>query len=176
MAYQWLLTEGFEPHHLAVAGDSAGGFLATMATIELRKAEVPPPAAVVALSPWYDTAVTGETFETNAGVDVLVGKDVMRMFSQMFRGDVPADDPGVNVLCADPAGLPPVYIVVGAAETLLSDAQRFAAKAEAARVDVRLVVVHEMQHVFPFMAGRAPEADQALADMASWLQPRLGLS
>ena len=102
MAYQWLLSEGFEPRHLALAGDSAGGFLATMATIELGKAEVPPPAAIVALSPWYDTAVTGATFETNAGLDVLVGKDVMQMFSQMFRGDVPADDPGANVLVLTP--------------------------------------------------------------------------
>ena len=175
-AYRWLLREGFEPHHLATAGDSAGGFLATMTVIELGKERTPLPAAIVAISPWYDLELTGETFETNAHLDVLVGKDVMRMFSQLFRGDMPADDPSVNIFSADLTGLPPLYIVAGGSETLLSDGQRFAAKAETVGVDVTLVVVPQMQHVFPFMAGRAPEADQALADIAAWLRPRLDLS
>jgi epsilon-lactone hydrolase len=172
-AHQWLLHEGFEPHHLVTAGDSAGGFLATMSVIELRKEQTPLPAAIVTLSPWYDLALTGETFETNANLDVLVGKEVMQMFSQLVRGDVPADDPRVNALFAELTGLPPLYIVVGSHEALLSDAQRFAARADAVGGDVTLVVVPEMQHVFPFMAGRAPEADQALADISEWLRTRL---
>ena len=174
-AYRWLLSEGFEPHHVAVAGDSAGAFLATMAVVHLVKEEAPTPAAIVAISPWYDTALTGETFETNAQLDVLVGRDVMQMFSQLFRGDVPADDPSLNVLLADLAGLPPMHIVVGGHETLLSDAERFTAKAEASGVDVTLVIEPEMQHVFPFMAGRSREADDAIADIAKWLRPRLDL-
>ena len=32
-----------------------------------------------------------------------------------------------------------------------------------------------MQHVFHFLAGRAPEADDAIARMAAWVRPRLGL-
>lgn len=175
-AYRWLLGEGFDPRHLATAGDSAGGFLATMTVIELGRERTPLPAAIVAISPWYDLALTGETFQTNAHLDVLVGKEVMGMFSQLFRGEVPADDPSVNALAADITGMPPLYIVAGGHETLLSDGQRFAAKAKSAGVDVTLVVAPQMQHVFPFMAGSAPEADQALADIAAWLRPRLGLS
>jgi hypothetical protein len=32
-----------------------------------------------------------------------------------------------------------------------------------------------MQHVFHFLAGRAPEADVAIAAMAAWVRPKLGL-
>jgi epsilon-lactone hydrolase len=42
-------------------------------------------------------------------------------------------------------------------------------------VDVTLEVVPEMQHVFHFMAGAAPEADEAIARLARWVRPRLGL-
>ncbi|MCZ6892852.1 MAG: alpha/beta hydrolase, partial [Gammaproteobacteria bacterium] len=33
----------------------------------------------------------------------------------------------------------------------------------------------EMQHVFQFMAGKAPEADDAVQKMAAWVKPQLGL-
>jgi acetyl esterase/lipase len=42
-------------------------------------------------------------------------------------------------------------------------------------VQVDLEVFPEMQHVFQMMAGRAPEADDAIAKMAAWVRPLLGL-
>jgi hypothetical protein len=33
-----------------------------------------------------------------------------------------------------------------------------------------------MQHVFQFLAGRAPEADDSIQRMAAWVRPKLGLS
>jgi hypothetical protein len=32
-----------------------------------------------------------------------------------------------------------------------------------------------MQHVWHFMAGEAPEANQAVQQMAQWVKPRIGL-
>jgi hypothetical protein len=32
-----------------------------------------------------------------------------------------------------------------------------------------------MQHVFQIAAGNLPEADEAIARIAAWLKPRLGL-
>ena len=34
----------------------------------------------------------------------------------------------------------------------------------------------DMQHVFQFLAGAAPEADDAIARMAQWVRPKLGLA
>jgi sugar phosphate isomerase/epimerase len=63
-----------------------------------------------------------------------------------------------------------------AAETLLDDSRRLAEHARKAGVDVRLDVFPEMQHVFHFSAGHAPEADDAIRKLAEWVRPKLGLA
>ena len=94
-----------------------------------------------------------------ADADVLVQRDVLLNMAMMFLGDSPASDPLANPLYADPRGLPPMLIQVGDHETLLDDSHRFARLATDAGVDVTVEVEPEMQHVFHFLAGRAPEAD-----------------
>jgi monoterpene epsilon-lactone hydrolase len=61
-------------------------------------------------------------------------------------------NPFVSPLYADLTGLPPLLVMVGTAEILLEDSIRLAAKAEAAGVDVDLVIGEEMFHVWPFFA------------------------
>jgi acetyl esterase/lipase len=68
-----------------------------------------------------------------------------------------------------------VLLHVGAAETLVCDSRRFAERAEAAGVDVTLIVEPEMLHVYPFGVGRVPESDIAVQRMADWVRPKLGL-
>jgi acetyl esterase/lipase len=51
--------------------------------------------------------------------------------------------------------------------------------AEAIRLadgEVKLDVYPEMQHVFHFLAGVAPEADEAIGRLAAWVRPKLGLA
>ena len=93
----------------------------------------------------------------------------------MFLGDGSPKDPLANLLCADLKDLPPIYIQTGGDEGLLDDSVRFEEKARAAGVDVTLDIFPEMQHVFHFMAGRAPEADDGIAKYAAWVKPKLGL-
>ncbi|MCY1554270.1 alpha/beta hydrolase fold protein [compost metagenome] len=87
-----------------------------------------------------------------------------------------ATNPFANPLLADYTGFPPVYISVGGHETLLDDARRLADLTEKAEIETVLDVVAEQQHVFHLTAGRTPEADQAIARIAGWLRPKLGLS
>ncbi len=72
--------------------------------------------------------------------------------------------------------MPPVYIQVGGYESLLDDSQRLAEALRKADVDVKLDVSPEMQHVFQFLAGVAPEADHAITQLATWVRPKLGLA
>lgn len=86
-------------------------------------------------------------------------------------------DPLANPLYADLQGLPPIYIQVGGDETLLDDSRRRAERARNAGVEVRLDVFPEMQYVFHFSAGHAPEADDAIGKLAPhWVRPKLGLA
>lgn len=175
-AYRWLVSsEGIRPEHIATTGDSAGGGLCTSMVLALRDAGDPLPAAIMPLSPFYDMEATGDSIEGNATADVLVGKDILLAMAGMFLGGGSPTDPLANPLHADPAGLPPMLIQVGGDETLLDDSTRFAAKAQAAGVDCTVEVYPAMQHVFHFLAGRAPEADEAIASLAAWVRPKLGL-
>jgi len=176
-AYEWLLDNGFQAGNIATAGDSAGGNLATGAVLRLRDEGRPLPAAIVAMSPWYDLEATEGTLDTNAATDAFLSRPLIQTMAGMYLGaDGSATDPLANPLHADPTGLPPVYLSAGGDEGLLDNALRFADLARAAGVDVTLEVVPGMQHVHTAMAGRAPEADSTLAAIASWLRPLLELA
>jgi monoterpene epsilon-lactone hydrolase len=173
--YEWLLDQGYQPDHIATTGDSAGGALCTSVMVGIRDKGLPLPAAAMPMSPWYDPEGTGETMQTNAATDALVNEHILGAMAGMFLGDASPKDPLANLLEADLGGLPPIYIQVGSHEALLDDSLRFEKLAAASGVDVKVDVYPEMQHVFQFMAGRAPEADDAINDMATWLKPKLGL-
>jgi len=51
----------------------------------------------------------------------------------------------------------------------------FAERASQAGVEVRLDVFPEMLHSFQMMAGRAPEAEDAIRRFAESVRPKLGL-
>jgi epsilon-lactone hydrolase len=175
-AYRWLLDQGIDPQHVAFAGDSAGGGLAITAQLRARDQGLPLPAAALPMSPWVDMAVTGETMLSNHGKDVLFTKSWVQELAANFVGTADTSDPLVNPLHSDLAGFGPIYIQVGDQELLLDDARRLAEHAEQAGVDVRLDVFPEQQHTFQMMAGRAPEADDAIARLAAWVRPKLGLT
>jgi len=174
--YQWLLNQGISAAHVATVGDSAGGNLCTSVVLATRDKKLPLPAAVMPLSPWYDMEATAPSFETNAKVDHLITRELSLNMSQIYLGSASPKDPLANPLHADYRGFPPTYIQVGGYETILDDALRVAARAKAAGVDCRCDVFPEMQHVFQFMAGKAPEADDAIQKLAVWVKPKLGLA
>lgn len=167
--YQGLLDRGCAPENIVTCGDSAGGNLAISMVLKLRDDGVPLPGAVIALSPWLDMEHLGETLDTNATTDALVSRQILEGMSAMFLGETgKANDPLANPLHADFAGFPRLYIDAGSSETLLDNATRLADRARAAGVDVTLSVVDGMQHVFPFLAGRAKEADEEIGHIAQW--------
>ncbi|HJP36967.1 MAG: alpha/beta hydrolase [Gammaproteobacteria bacterium] len=174
--YGWLLEKGIKPEHIATTGDSAGGALCTSMLLAIRDQGLPVPAAGMPMSPYYDMEFKGESMTTNAEADCLVSREIAQAMADTFLGGASPQDPLANPLYADLAGLPPLYIQVGADETLLDDSLRFEAKAKEAGVEIKLDVFPEMQHVFQFMAGTAPEADDAIQQMAAWVRPKLGLA
>jgi monoterpene epsilon-lactone hydrolase len=174
--YSWLLDQGVKPEHIATTGDSAGGALCTTMLLAIRDQGLPLPAAGMPMSPYYDMEFTGESMQTKADVDCLVSKEIAQTMAGTFLGDASPKDPLANPFYADLKGLPPLYIQVGNDETLLDDSVRFEAKAKEAGVEVKLDIFPEMQHVFQFMAGMAPEADEAIQQMAAWVRPKIGLA
>ncbi|MFN8023582.1 MAG: alpha/beta hydrolase [Acidimicrobiales bacterium] len=174
-AYRALLDEGYAPHQVAISGDSAGGGLTLATLVAARDAGVPQPACAVPLSPWTDLEGTGESMDTKADDDLIVGRDGLKIMGDLFLAGGDARDPLAAPLYADLRGLAPVYVQVGGDETLLDDSTRFVARAAAAGVDVRLDVFPEMQHVFQSGLGMFPEADDAVARIGQYLRSKLAI-
>jgi acetyl esterase/lipase len=173
-AFDWLMDSGIEPGRIALIGDSAGGALVTLLALQLRDAGADLPAAVVPLSPMLDLGATGETFDTNAEVDLLASREKTIGAGQMLLGpDGDPADPSVNPLTAELSGLPPFYLSAGGHEALLDDSRRLAAALTAAGVEAHLEEGPEMQHVFHFLAGNAPEADESIAAIGAFLREKL---
>lgn len=119
---------------------------------------------------------TGGTFKSNADKDVPLSAPIVQTMAGACLGsNGKPDDPLANPLHADLAGLPPRLIRAGTDETLLDDSRALAAAARRAGVDVTLEAEPEMQHVYHFLAGVAPEADAAIGRIARWVRPKLGL-
>src|SRR5713101_193836 len=173
--YRWLLEQGIESGHIAIAGDYAGGGLTVATLLSIRAAGLPMPAAAMPLSPWVDMEGTGESMTTRADRDVFVNPEMLKGMADAFLQGQDARDPLAAPLHADLNDLCPLYIQVGDDETLLDDSVRLADRARQAGVECRLDVFPEMQHVFQMAAGNMPEADEAIRRLADWVQPRLGL-
>jgi acetyl esterase/lipase len=172
-AYRWLLAKGTDPAVIAFAGDSAGGGLALGTLVALRDAREPLPAVAVVMSPWTDLALTGESLQTRAAVDVMIKPAGMAETAATYLAGQDPRHPYASPLYADLRGLPPVLIHVGDAEVILDDSTRFAARARDHGVDVTLVIWDEMPHVWHAFAGLLPEADQAIERIGSWLAERM---
>ena len=73
----------------------------------------------------------------------------------------------------DLTGLPPVQLIVGDAETLLDDSVRYADRASAAGVDVRLEIWEGMPHGFLTSVRQLRAADDALTVVGRFLAERI---
>lgn len=172
-AYQGLLDSGFDPKHVVIGADSAAATLALATVLQARDRGEGMPAAMYLISPWVDMTVSNPSFELNASRDAYFHRDVVKGLAAMFLGDTDPRDPLASPAFAELAGLPPMYIQVGGDETLLDDARNLALRAEKAGVHATIDVFDGQQHTFQMAAGRAPEADDAIARFAAWVKPML---
>ncbi|MTI79640.1 MAG: alpha/beta hydrolase [Firmicutes bacterium] len=172
-AYRWLLGQGILPSDIMIVGESAGGGLCLATLLALRDQGIPLPAAAVALSPWTDLKLTGDSHRTKAKV-CLSPKGMSTVCSKYYVGDNDPCLPWISPLYGDLHGLPPILIYVGEYETLLDDSVRFAEKAKAAGVDVTLNIGEGMIHCYPLLPSFIPEAREAMSNICSFIKTHIG--
>jgi len=174
-AYNWLLAKGIRAENIAATGQSIGGNFAVSLAIELRNKGVAMPAAILSVSAWCDIELNNDAITSNAKTDKLLSKPILERFREAWLGgtDTAWNDPRVNLLYADLAGLPPIQVYYGEHELLVGEIVEFAKRAKDAGVDVSLNSVPEGQHNFILGAGRVPEVDEAIEQMGQWLKSRL---
>ena len=173
-SYRWLLDQGIPPGRIAVVGDSAGGGLALSLAIAIRDAGGPPAATIVAIGPSTDLAKEGASVKERAHLDPIVNLESSMAHALRYVGTQGnLKHPLASPLYSDLHGLPPLLIMVGTHEALFDDSTRFAAKAEAAGVEVQLDIWEEMIHVWPVFADILPEGRQAIDKIGDYIRARI---
>jgi len=172
--YRFLLAQGFRPGRIALAGDSAGGGLVVAAMVAIREAGLAQPGCGWCLSPWIDLEMLGGSMESKAAIDPIVQKANILDMARLYLDGADPRSPLAAPLYADLAGLPPLLIQVGAAETLLDDAVRLAQRAGAADVRVDLQVWPEMIHIWPIYYPELRAGKQALDAAGTFIRRMLG--
>jgi monoterpene epsilon-lactone hydrolase len=173
-AWRWLRTDqGLDAGSIAVAGDSAGGGLAVALLVAIRDAGEALPAAAVLMSPTVDLTSSGASMTERVDQDPLSTPDMLRQFAADYLAGADPRTPLASPLFASLAGLPPLLVLVGTADLLLSDSERLAAAAAEAGVDVALQIGESLPHVYPIMLG-TPEAAEATEQIGKFLRTRVG--
>ena len=168
LAYRTILDKGVSAESIIVAGESAGGGLAYALCLKLRDEGMPMPAGIVAISPWCDLTLAGESYKKNDGKDPSLTVERLEFFADAYigtydkeeitkikkistkaRGDIEKKQNGyVSPIFADLTGMPPSLIFAGEDELLLSDATDMRDKLFASGCDVTLITRPNMWHAY----------------------------
>lgn len=173
-AWRFLRRQGLAPERIVIGGDSAGGGLGVALINRLRQSGEEPPCCAWLVSPWTDLTMSGETLATKDSVDPIIHKAYLGELADAYlSGEVVRTDPRVSPLYSDLEGFPPVLIQVGSAETLLSDATRFAAAAGIADVPVTLEIWPHMIHAWHLWNAHLEPGRRALANAGDFIRRHL---
>ena len=173
-AWDFVLEQGFAPENIVIGGESAGGNLTAALLVKLQQLGRPLPAGAYLLSAWLDLTHSGESYTVRAPHDPMIAPAGLELVATFYAGAASRNDPLVSPLFADPSGMPPLLIQVGADEVLLSDSTQFAQRAALAGVDVTLRVWPEMVHAWPLFHHLLPTNGAAgIAEAGQWIARRL---
>lgn len=120
-AYEYLLQKGYGPEHITLCGESAGGGLCFSLCLKLKEKGLPMPAGIVAISPWTDLTLRGQSYTDNQESDPSLSLEFLRHCVKCYTSD--AESPLVSPVHGDLSGMPPSLIFVAKNELLLSDGE-----------------------------------------------------
>lgn len=168
-AYRYLLEKGYGPEHIALCGESAGGGLCYALCLKLKELGMDQPSCVLAISPWTDLTLSGESYERNRDQDPSLSRDVLDFYAGCYCTD--RLDPYVSPVFADPEGLPPSLLFAAENEILASDCTRLREKLLACGCVSRMVLKPERWHGYLLYGLREDEEDfQTInAFLSTWL-------
>jgi acetyl esterase/lipase len=133
-----------QPHDIFVGGGSAGGNLAAALVVKARDEGLPLPAALVLISPELDLTESGDSFQTNLGIDNVLGSLIQT--NLLYADGHDLAEPYISPLFADVTGFPPTFLQAGTRDLFLSNSVRMHRKLRAAGIDAELHVFEAMPH------------------------------
>lgn len=169
-ATQWAAAHaadlGGDPERIGVAGDSAGGVIASACALLAREAGAPQLSAVLN---WYGPGIhpipeEGSAVEFANGP--LLRMDDVHFFWEMFiKGEADYEDVRASPMkAASHEGLPPTFIASAECDPIRDAVEAYAPVLEKAGVEVEMKRYPGMVHGFVSWLGFLPGAQAAMAD------------
>ncbi|ADO68541.1 alpha/beta hydrolase [Stigmatella aurantiaca] len=164
-----------DPKRVAVAGESAGGNLATGVAMQQKKSGGPVPVFELLVYPFVSTDLNTPSHKANGQGNFLVSNQDLGWFWQNYLGQdwQKNKDPLAVPLQATPAqlkGLPPTMIITAGLDPLKDEGAAYAKKLQAAGVKTELKNYDGVTHEFFGMASVVDTSKRAQADAARALK------
>jgi acetyl esterase len=177
-AYQWVLKNATSFNgnagKVAVAGESAGGNLATNVSMMARDKKIMMPLYQVLVYPVANNDMNSESYVKYANAKPL-NKAMMGWFVKNYASEAQAADPRISLVKANLKGLPKTLIIGAEIDPLQTEGKLLADKLKDAGVDTEYKLYDGVTHEFFGMATVVPEAKDAQGLAAKNLKSALGL-
>jgi acetyl esterase len=176
-ATEWIVANsakfGIDKNRIFVGGDSAGGNLTAVVTLNARDNGGPKFAGQVLIYPATDFAMTHSS-HSDPETSVLLTHSLIRWFSDHYltcKADI--DDWRASPARAqDLKGLPQAYVMTAGADPLHDEGVEYKDRLKAAGVDVSYSEYPGQFHGFWTMGKLIPEANRLTSEVAQWLKAR----
>lgn len=158
---------GLDPHRIVVGGDSAGGNLAAVLTLQLRGRDIQP-ALQVLIYPVTDMSSEHPSYVEFADQNALSAKQMRWYIDHYLSTTADAEDPRASPLLADDlGGLPPAVVTVAGFDPLRDEGIAYAERLTAAGVPTRLFREGGLVHAYIWMTAVSPAARAATGRIAA---------
>ena len=161
---------------LIVAGDSAGGNLATVTARKARDAGAPKVDLQILLYPVTDSVTDGPGYHEPENQTLMLSRDLMAWYWDMYVSD-PADrvHPDVAPLrTPNLSGMPPTVILTASNDILRAEGESYAARLREAGVDTEIERFDGQMHAFVNFIGILPGATAAIDYLTAVIERHLG--
>jgi acetyl esterase/lipase len=169
-AYQWVLGK-YKPQNIALYGPSAGGNLAAACLLKARDMGLPMPGACVMHSPASDSTESGDTYETNSTIDIVLKHRSGNLFALYANGHDLTDPLISPIFGAYSKGFPPTILTSGTRDLLLSSTVLMHRALRRAGIKAELHVFEAMTHA-PFFGS--PEEKELLDEHIRFMLEHTG--
>jgi acetyl esterase len=165
-ALVWAAESLADGRPLVVAGDSAGGTLATVCALRARDTDGPTLALQLLVYPVTDHDLDRKSYHQYDGTELILNRRDMAWFWEHYAPDPAARaNPYASPLRAsDLSGLPPAYIVTAEHDPLRDEVFAYADRLRAVGVPVEHRHYGEEIHAFFTFVNLLDDADKAVSE------------
>jgi len=162
-AYQWAIENARsfngDPTRVAVAGESAGGNLATVVSMMARDQKAQLPVHQLLVYPVVDNDMNNASYKKNANAKPL-NKAMMGWFFRHYGAD-PKSPYALPLKATSLKGLPPATVITAEIDPLMTEGKAYADRLKKEGVAVNYRHYTGVTHEFFGMAAVVPKAKEA---------------